>query len=277
MDDAFLLHSLFPASHDVLCEGADAGHVPRVSARSSARGASLVRACSTICVALGLAVLALAQPTLAADADEPHPHQGKVKPIGIPPTQVDLTAAEVAALERGEPVHKQTRGDGGGRGIAVLDVHAEPAVVWNVITDFAQYPRMVDNVRETSVYARAGEHIKARFVLGGAGVSIEYFVDHVFRPDAGYMTWTLDYSRKSDMDDSVGFWRVASHPTKPGWSRIFYSIEVRVGWWLPGFVEDMLAKDGLKKSTLWARREAERRATQTTPRVPAMANGAATP
>lgn len=207
-----------------------------------------------------LLVVLAASTVHAADANKPHDHQGKVKPVGVPPTNVELTADEKATLARGEPVQKQIRGDGGGRGIAILDVEAEPAVVWSAITDMPRYPKMVDNVKEASIYDRSGDHIKARFVLGAAGVDVEYFVDHVYRPADGYMTWTLDYSKKSDMDDSVGYWRVSPHPDKPGWSRIQYSIEIRVGWWLPGFLENMLAKDGLKKSTLWAKREAERRA-----------------
>ncbi|MFZ9885973.1 MAG: SRPBCC family protein [Myxococcota bacterium] len=206
-------------------------------------------------------VTMLVVPTAAIAGEdlEPHPHQGKVKPFGVPPDSFPLQPDEVALLAAGKAVRKTLRGDAGGRGLAVMDVAAPPAVVWSIITDYPSYPRMVENVRETQVYERRGEHIKARFVISGGGVSIEYFVDHIYRPEAGYMTWTLDYTRKSEMDDSVGFWRVAPHPDKPGHSRIFYSIEIRAGWWVPSFIEDMLAKDGLVKSTSWVKREAEAR------------------
>jgi ribosome-associated toxin RatA of RatAB toxin-antitoxin module len=214
---------------------------------------------------LSLAV-ALCVPSigLAADASSPHPHKGLVRPFKVPPKTVQLTPAEEAALARGEAVRKTIRSDSGGRGLAVVDVAAPPEVVWSCLTDFERYPKMVPNVREAEVYAREREHLRARFVLGGAGVDIEYFVDHVYRPAQGYMTWTLDYSRKSDLSDSVGFWRVSPHPDKPGHSRLSYSIEIKVGWWVPGFVEDLLAKDGLVRSTEWVRREAERRARRKT-------------
>lgn len=206
-----------------------------------------------------LVVVCTPSPSRAGEALEPHPHQGKVTPFGVPPDSFPLQPDELALLAAGKAVRKTLRGDAGGRGLAVMDVDAPPEVVWSVITDYPAYPRMVENVRETQVYERRGEHIKARFVISGGGISIEYFVDHTYRPQSGYMTWTLDYSRKSEMDDSVGFWRVTPHPDKPGQSRIFYSIEIRAGWWVPSFIEDMLAKDGLVKSTSWVKREAEAR------------------
>lgn len=210
-------------------------------------------------VALGLSVgfMPLAY---AADANKPHPHQGLVKPFKVPPSEFQLTEQEKADLNAGKAVRKTLKGKAGGRGIAVMDVAASPDVVWSRISDYASYPKMVDNVTRADIYEKKGDHIKVHFILKGAGVSIEYFVDHTFRPKQGYMTWTLDYSRKSDLDDSVGFWRVSPHPTRPGHSRIFYSIDLRVGWWVPGFVEDMLAKDGLVKSTQWVKREAEAKA-----------------
>lgn len=195
----------------------------------------------------------------AASADEPHSHQGIIKPYKVPPKTFKLTAKEQADLKQGKAVRKTLKGDSGGRGIAVMDVAAPPDVVWARISDYPRYPKMVDNVTRASIYERKGDHIKVHFILKGAGVSIEYFVDHIYRPKAGYMTWTLDYSRSSDLDDSVGFWRVSPHPTRKGHSRIFYSIDLRVGWWVPGFIENMLAKDGLVKSTQWVKREAEAR------------------
>jgi ribosome-associated toxin RatA of RatAB toxin-antitoxin module len=198
-------------------------------------------------------------PALAADADAPHPHRGRIPAVGVPPTGLSLTTTEREALARGEAIRKTLRGKSGGRGVAIVDVAAPPEVVWACLRDFSRYPQMVPNVKAAEVYSRAGDHVWTRFVLGGGGVSIEYFVDHVFRPQDGYMTWTLDYDRKSDLDDSVGFWRVYPHPEKPGHARIFYSIDIRVGWWVPGFVEDMLAKDGLTRSTEWVKVEAERR------------------
>jgi ribosome-associated toxin RatA of RatAB toxin-antitoxin module len=208
---------------------------------------------------LVLGVCMLPQMASAADANKAHDHTGKVKPYTVPPKSFPLTEAEKADLAGGKAIRKTLRGDSGGRGLAVIDIAAPPDVVWSCIVDYPRYPVMVDNVKEVEVYERQKDHIKARFVLSGAGMSIEYFVDHIYRPKAGYLTWTLDYTRSSDLDDSVGFWRVSAHPDKEGHTRLYYSIDLRVGWWVPGFVENMLAKDGLTKSTEWVKREAEKK------------------
>jgi hypothetical protein len=76
--------------------------------------------------------------------------------------------------------------------------------------------------------------------------------------EKGYVTWTLDYSRSSELDDSVGFWYVAKHPTKPNWTRLYYSVEIRVASWVPSFVENYLSKKGLVTATAWVKKESEK-------------------
>ena len=72
------------------------------------------------------------------------------------------------------------------------------------------------------------------------------------------MTWTLDYSKESELDDSVGYWVVKPHPKTPGWSRVFYSVRVQTSSFMPGFIEDMIARRGLVTATAWVKREAEK-------------------
>jgi ribosome-associated toxin RatA of RatAB toxin-antitoxin module len=208
----------------------------------------------TALVVAGALVLA---PALAlADA---HPHQGVLKPYAGKPPKVKLTAGDLTALAKGEPVKKQmeSKGSKGGRGLAVQDIAAPPEVVWGRILDFERYPKMVDNVKACSVYARKGEHIKTRFVIGTFAISIEYFIDHVVNQEQGWMTWTLDYTKESELHDSVGFWFVEKHPEKAGWTRLYYSVDLAVSGWVPGFVEDMLREEGLTRATSWVKREAE--------------------
>jgi len=157
---------------------------------------------------------------------------------------------------------KQVQEGSGGRGIAIQDVHASPEVIWAKINDFPNYPGMVDNVKSCTVYEKTDDHIKVGFVISAVMMNVEYYIDHVYHPSEGYMTWTLDYLRESDLDDSVGFWRVEPIPNKPGWTRLFYSVEVRLKGWVPGIVEDMIAKKGLPKATGWVKRESEKAAGQ---------------
>lgn len=204
------------------------------------------------------AALAAAPAALAADPDSPHPHQGVVAPYTGAPPVPELTDEDLATLAKGEPVKKQQQeGDSGGRGVAVQDIHAPSEVIWSRITRYDNYPDWVDGVYECEVYERSGETIKVRFKIGAMMIRVEYFVTHTYRPDEGYMTWTLDYSRESDLDDSVGFWRVVPIEGKPGWNRVYYSVEVRLSGWVPGWVESMLAENGLTKATSWVKRESE--------------------
>jgi len=188
---------------------------------------------------------------------EPHPHQGVLKPFAGAPPKLTLTDADEKKLAKGDAVRKQTKTGGGGRGMVIQDVHADVDTVWKRITDYSAYPRMVDDVKECGNYLVKGDNIYTRFVIGGFGISVEYFIKHTYKPKEGYMTWTLDYSKKSELDDSVGYWYVVKHPTKAGWTRVYYSVDVRVGDWVPSFIENIIAKKGLEKATAWVKKESE--------------------
>jgi hypothetical protein len=211
-------------------------------------------------VATGLAAM-------AADAGKPHPHQGVLPRPPQPPTTPELSSEDLEKLAQGEPVMHQLKEasgeNAGGQGVAVLDIHAEPSVVWALITDFDRYEERVPNVMQCDVVERAGEHIKVHFVIGIPLVPIEYWVDDTYRPDAGYLTWTLDYSKTSDFDDTTGFWVVQALPDRPGWSRAFYSVRVKARGWVPPPVEAAFSRFGLTRSTEWLKREAEKAATST--------------
>jgi ribosome-associated toxin RatA of RatAB toxin-antitoxin module len=203
-----------------------------------------------------LALLLLAAPALAADPNTPHPHQGIVTPFRGKPAVPALAPEELATLQSGGQVLKTIQMDEGGRGLAIQDIQADPARIWGRILDYGAYPRMVSGVYECGVYQKAGEHVKARFVIGKMGIKYEYYIDHIVHTDQGYLTWTLDYSRTSDLDESVGFWRVEPAPDHPGYTRVYYSVDVRVSG-VPAWIENMLAKQGLKDATEWVKRESE--------------------
>lgn len=198
----------------------------------------------------------LATTALAADPNKPHGHQGKAERFTAP-TPSPLTATEKATLERGEPVRKQVKHASGGRGIAIMDINASPEKVWAVILDYKGYPNWIDNLESTSVYETGGGHHKVQFNLKVAMMDITYFIDHHHQPDKGYLTWHLDYTRESDIDDSTGYWLVYPTPGYEGWTRVEYTVDLRLKGWVPGIVENMLAKKGLVMATSWVKKQAE--------------------
>ncbi len=192
-----------------------------------------------------------------ADPQKPHPHQGIVPRFEGEPPKVELSDDERGVLARGKSIVTTVPGDAGGRGMAVQDVHAPPEVVWDRIGDYRDYPRMVDEVVECEPYLEDGDDVRVRFEIRVLGIPYVYYVRHVFRPEAGYITWTLDYTRESDLDDSVGYWAVAPHPDRAGWSRVFYSIDMRTRGFMPGFVRGFVTRRGVKSATAWVKRESE--------------------
>ena len=86
----------------------------------------------------------------------------------------------------------------------------------------------------------------------------EYFIKHDFHIEDGYATWTLDYTMESDIEDSVGSWTVVPHEEKPGWSTFYYTVDMRLRGWMPGFIRDFLSTKGMKNATEWIKRESER-------------------
>ncbi len=202
-----------------------------------------------------LLALALA---LAADPNSPHPHHGIITPYTGAPPVLSFTAAEQAQLDAGKVVLQQQQVASGGRGIAVMNIHALPTTIWSKITDYKDYPKMVGQVSECGNYRVVGNELYTRFVLEVAGMDVEYFIHHTWHPEANYLTWTLDYARKSDLDDSVGYWRVAPISSTPPLSRLEYSVDIRVSGFVPGFVQDMIAKKGLTDATSWVKRESEK-------------------
>lgn len=201
--------------------------------------------------------LALALPLWAADPNAPHEHQGVLTAYKGAPSSVSLTADDLTTLATGASVQKQVQMGNGGRAVAVMDINASVDRVWSRILAFDQYPNWVDNVTSCSVYKNDSTGIFAEFVLGFAGASVQYYIKHTLNRSAGWMTWTLDYSRNSDLNDSVGYWRVTPISTEPPKTRLEYSVEIQMKGWVPGFIVNMVQKQGVTNATAWVKKQSE--------------------
>ena len=199
----------------------------------------------------------LVMPVLAADPTKPHEHQGKLAAYRGAPPPLSLSDADLAELQAGKSVLKQVKSDNGGRGVAVMDIHATPETIWSRITNYAMYPTWVDHVSECGVYRQEPGLIYTRFVLSTVGIGIEYYIKHVDRHTDGYITWTLDYSRLSDFDDSVGYWRVTPLSSNPPLSRLEYSVSILTKGYVPDFIIEMVTNKGLTNATSWVKKQSE--------------------
>jgi len=209
-------------------------------------------------------MLLAALAVLSADATKPHINTGVNAPFATKAPDVRLSAAEEATLAEGRMLTRQVldASGKGGRALAVMDVLATPNIVWARLLAFSEYPRMVKGVAECGHYAEVkhrngSQTLKTRMKLSIMGVKLEYFVHHTYEPNVGVLTWTLDYTRLSDLIDSVGYWSVSTHPTKQHWSRIFYSVDAALPGWVPGFVVSAVTSKALADATSWVKTESE--------------------
>lgn len=207
-------------------------------------------------------------PVLAADASKPHPHKGVLKPYPRPPPPLKLTAAEQATIDSGKPVMRQAEADAGGRGTAIFAVKATPDITWATINEFSSYPKWIKEVKKCAPYKRNGGKIDVEFKIESFPVEIVYFIHHDYDMANRWGTWTLDYARESDLDDSVGFWRVNTVEGKPDQSVVEYSVDIAIKGWVPGFIRQMLVDDGLKTATSWVKTQSEKRQAAALPAAP---------
>jgi carbon monoxide dehydrogenase subunit G len=158
----------------------------------------------------------------------------------------------------GKPVYQQIRHNDINRGTAIFDVTASRETVWEVITSFQDYPEWIKEMSATEIYLSEGRNILVDFTLSVYMVDVQYYIKHDYQPEKGSMTWTLDYSRKSDLDDSAGYWLVYPSPVDTAKTRVEYSVDLRIGPTIPSFIETILADKGIKNATKWVKKNAEK-------------------
>jgi len=200
----------------------------------------------------------------ASSFTDPHDHQGIVAPFtpGDPKIPLDKKALEV--LASGKPYQTQIASATGGRGLVVQDVDAPTDVVWGRILDYDNYTKMVPKTVESKNYQVVdvkptksdplSQIIYTRMKVGFPVLKLEFFIKHLYYPELHSLTWTLDYTKKSDFNDSCGFWYVVPHPEDEFRTRLFYSVEVSMFDWVPKFVVDFMSTKALTDATAWVKK-----------------------
>lgn len=157
-----------------------------------------------------------------------------------------------------------------GRGLVVQDVDAPTHVVWDRILDYDNYANMVPKTVESKNYkivphkpTKANDYLEkeiyTRMKVGFPMLKLEFFVRHFLHiSHHNSLTWTLDYTKESDFDDSCGYWYCIPHPDDPEErTRLYYSVQVSMFDWVPSFVVDFMSKKALTDATAWVKKYSE--------------------
>ena len=132
--------------------------------------------------------------------------------ISAKPDAVSLTAEERQQLQDGKAILRQEKGADGGRGIAVQYINATVSNVWDTILDYPEYPDMVKDVVRCSVYeqsrSRGSKILYVEMISKVWGLKFGLYTKNTGNRRAGYMHWSLDRRRTSDVTDLIGYWRV---------------------------------------------------------------------
>lgn len=193
-----------------------------------------------------------------ADPNQPHPHQGVLPPYQPGPQDISLDEDQLEDLAEGDLVRMTIeREDSGGTGIGVMDIAAPTDTVWSRIMGFEHYPEWIGAVDMCRVYGQNGDTTRTHVQISGFLYSYEYFLVNVYWPEHHQLLWTLDYERKSEFNDCVGYWFVEPHPEKEGWSRAWFSSDLKLNSPIPGFLMGFIKRKGIKDAISWVKEQSE--------------------
>ena len=147
------------------------------------------------------------------------------------------------------------------------DIDAPPDVVWGRILDYDNYSKMVPKTVESKNYDVVDvtptkkdpleQIIYTRMKVGFPVLKLEFFIKHLYYPSLNSLTWTLDYTKNSDFNDSCGYWYVIPHPDNEEKTRVYYSVEVSMFDWVPKFVVEFMSTKALTDATGWVKKYSE--------------------
>jgi ribosome-associated toxin RatA of RatAB toxin-antitoxin module len=136
-----------------------------------------------------------------------------------------------------------------------------PRELYDVIVDFAAYPRLFPEIKETRVLSRTGDVTRVEF-RSHMVLPIRYVLDLVCVPAALTVDWT--YVEGEIVSSSVGSWRF--QPQGDG-TDVEYAASTEVRAPVPGFIMRRII-DGLVSASLpamWSSLEHEIRRRQAAP------------
>jgi hypothetical protein len=193
---------------------------------------------------------------LRAQEHSPHPFAPILQPIVSTPEKLTLSEKESQILLKGKPVVRQSTKGQAGSGIAVQDIDAPAEYVWKVILSHDRYGEWVSNIDRCHVYKKVGRLWYIDMLTSFLWFKSQLYMIHRIQRPMGYISWTLDRSRTSDLQDVTGYWRITPFPGDSSRTRLEYGSQLVAGN-APDFVIRFLTRDSLLDGTAWVKKQSE--------------------
>lgn len=162
-----------------------------------------------------------------------------------------LSPRDKMKLAAGERIQKQNRDGRVGEGLVVVDVCADPDLVFNTLTQFSIYADMIPSIRTSNVLVSDDACTIAEFTLSRLKLCVN--VLHRICRDQRIVTFSLDSDRPNPVFREVnGYWHVQIPTDRPkGWSRVYLNASVYVNLLVPPFIMDYAASRALPRASTW--------------------------
>lgn len=172
--------------------------------------------------------------------------------FGSSPLLPVLSVREELTLREGERVEHVVMPRGStGSGMSVQDVRADPDDVFRAVSSFSEYASRIKTVRTVTVSSQSGRTTKA--LIEVSRFKLKLYVNFTTYDTARYVAWTLDRDIPTPfIRECVGYWYVEDlGEARPGWSRVWFVVRVRLRPFVPKIIEALVARVGLRRATTW--------------------------
>ena len=123
-----------------------------------------------------------------------------------------------------------------------ITVHTPPEKLYAVVIDYERYPEFLSNIKKARVVERKERHAVVDFEATILGKNIAYTLAFDEDPPKG-IRWKL--VKSSFLKENNGSWAIKAEGE--GKTHATYSLQVKVGLFIPGAVSTALAGSELPK------------------------------
>ncbi len=162
-----------------------------------------------------------------------------------------LTSQDKRLLAAGEMIEKQNRNGSRATGLAVVDIKFSPDVVFDTLTQFANYQDMIPIVKSSTIISSNGVTTMAEYVFTRFLLRIN--VKHTVLQEQRMSKFILDPNRANLVfKEAEGFWHVEIPTDRPeGYCRVYLTAQIVTHKVVPTLLIDYFATTALSRATMW--------------------------